>query len=305
LPLFAAAIVAILPQYTFVSASYNNDNLVPVLIAASIYSLVRGYKEEARFRWYLLAALFGLLAMFTKRTAIGIVPILGIAILAYAVRWIRSGSRKARAGGVLVFAGLALALAALVGVFLAPPSIPGNLARLLRFNPDALLRLSTSLQGTAALSGVDWPWFFRFLLRSFWGWFGWLTIPIAEGWENFWGVITLLLGLGTVVGLLRWWREPKDTRPALLPFTALLILGGWIGSLAALIALFLPDPAIYPPQGRYLFPLLPLLAVIGVWSWKSLFPSRMQRGALFASWIVISIYDLYVWAFVLIPEWYS
>ncbi len=171
--LFPAAFAAILPQYAFISASYNNDNLAPPLIAASLYTLIKGYKEDAKPGWLLLAAAFGILALTAKRTSVAILPILGLALIFYAVRWLRSGNRWVKIVAITILVGTLLLFVAMILFLLQPPVLPVNLARHLRLSPDALVKLASFFDNPSLIAGHPWSRLADMTIESFWGFFGW------------------------------------------------------------------------------------------------------------------------------------
>jgi 4-amino-4-deoxy-L-arabinose transferase-like glycosyltransferase len=85
LAIFPAALIALQPQYVFISASYNNDALTVPLVAAALLFFLRGYRRNANIRDLLVGLVFTLLAISAKRTAIGLLPVLAVAILTYSL----------------------------------------------------------------------------------------------------------------------------------------------------------------------------------------------------------------------------
>ncbi|MCX6071467.1 MAG: glycosyltransferase family 39 protein, partial [Chloroflexi bacterium] len=162
--LAAAAWVALWPSYTFISASYNNDNLAPPLVAATLLVLVVGLQRRGDLRLWFAGAFLCLLAALTKRTAWAMLPVLVLALILSAGLLLRSARPRGKAaGGLLLLLGAGV-LAALVLPLLFPFRIPGDIARMLRLDPEALLRLSAFL---GELPPVDWGWWFTFMLDSF------------------------------------------------------------------------------------------------------------------------------------------
>ncbi|HUS15286.1 MAG TPA: hypothetical protein VM536_09750 [Chloroflexia bacterium] len=113
--------------------------------------------------------------------------------------------------------------------------------------------------------------------RSYWGWFGWLTVPLQlpEAQYTLWGVVVLLAAAGWVGG---WFWRPRLAPPVLaLSLVALAALGAMV---AITVARQMMQWAVYGlpdfPQGRYLFVLsIPttwlLIAGLGRW------PVRLAR----------------------------
>lgn len=304
LPFFPAAFVALLPQYTFISSSYNNDSLTPPLIAAALYFIVRGYKRSGALPDFALGLGFGLLAILAKRTAIGILPVLAIALLAYAWIWTTSANRWLRLAGGSIWAASAMLLIVVVTYLLRPPTLPPDLARLLRMNPNALVQFS-QLFTTLSFRSVDWGWFFSFMVESFWGYFGWLTLRLPQILREILLIVSGLLAFGLLGALARLLQVERIDRHRLSLFAGALLLVGVLSTLAAMLALYLLTPETYPPQGRYLFPFLPALAILGTWSWRSFWPGSWRAASMWLALFLLAALDLYAWAYIILPGWYS
>jgi len=303
--LFPAAFVAILPQYTFISASYNNDNLAPPLIAASLYALIKGYKEESKPGWLLLAAVFGILAITAKRTSVAILPILGFALIFYALRWLRSGPRWVRIIAIVILVGTLLFFVAAILFLLRPPLLPPGLARHLRLSPDALVRLAAFIGTPALIAGHPWNHFVELSIESFWGFFGWKTLHVPPIWVSLLKGTTIVLLVGILVGAVRSIILAKTERQPHLLFSILILTAGFVLSLMAMAAQNLVDPAHYAPQGRYLFPFISGIAILAAWSWRSFWPDSAQRRALLGGWFFLAIFDIVCWGIVIVPAWYT
>jgi Dolichyl-phosphate-mannose-protein mannosyltransferase len=86
-PVVAAAFVAFLPRFVFVSAFVTNDNLVNTLGAALAYSAVRFFVSPTRWWTVAVGAIVGLVAI-TKLSALPVAAIL-IPLAAATKGWIR------------------------------------------------------------------------------------------------------------------------------------------------------------------------------------------------------------------------
>ncbi len=271
----SAAVVAILPQYTFISASYNNDNLAPPLVAASLYALFKGLKNQGDVRWGIVALLCGAASIGAKRTAIGIIPLLGFGLTAYALLWWRSNTNRGKAAGALIYAILGVGAIGLAALFLSPVSLPLWLVRLSRVQGDAFIRLSSYWSDPSRLASVDWGQWSHFALESFWGWFAWLTIPLDPALIEGLGWITLLLVFGCMVGIFRS-IATRHNGEAFRLFALLLLFAGLLITGLVMAAQYLVAPTVYYPQGRYFFPFISAFAILAVWGWRSLWPKQRQ-----------------------------
>jgi hypothetical protein len=117
----------------------------------------------------------------------------------------------------------------------------------------------------------------RIFFVSFWGQFGWMSLPLvgATPWEGALG----MLCLGGLLGTLGWLASPG--RPAwqrrAIMLLLLLIAAGLLFPL--LNAYTQPRNQVIQ-QGRYLFPALAPLALLLTLGWRALLPPRWRAGAL-------------------------
>jgi 4-amino-4-deoxy-L-arabinose transferase-like glycosyltransferase len=288
LALLAAGLNAFTPQFVYISAVLNNDNLAVPLSVVSLWILVHVARGDLRWRWFVLLGVVVGLARITKFYTLILVPIIGIALLLIA--WRLRRWRRCLLGGLLL---MALILAVSAPWIMAvqpddPASAPqGALGFVLKMldilHTDRILRS----QGMSA-SGGDGPsaWlamilsFFRLeprrwaelLFKSFWGYYGPMTIE-APAWFY---MLMLALGLASLAGLGRtaWLAATKRQRGLLGAHTGLplVILAVQAAAFLLLEALFytimrrLPDTA----QGRHLYSAMPawmLLLALGLAGW--------------------------------------
>ncbi len=197
LPLLAAALVAFNPMFLFISASVNNDNLVWLEAALTLFlfvHLVHGPSQiiprEIGERWWHAPALGFLLglAALTKLSGLALIPIAGLALLAQAIRtrqW-----RRFFSNGVII-AVVVVAVASWWYVRnLTLYGEPLGLTMMMNFLQvrQEPLTLSTLLAESRSF------WF------SYWGLFGAFSV-LAPMWV--YGFFTLLSGLAAVGLLLR------------------------------------------------------------------------------------------------------
>jgi 4-amino-4-deoxy-L-arabinose transferase-like glycosyltransferase len=257
LPLLAAALVALNPQFLFTSALISNDALLAALAAALLWLVVgsrRPTNDERRLSAVVdgdalgRAATIGLvlgLALITKQSAVLLVPI----ALAWGLaswRWDAFTSALARTGVIIGVA------AAVSGWWYA---------RNWRLYGDPLgldlFRAEFTTQPFEPSSGGAWAGALAQLYASSWARFGWLNVA-PPGWVDWFyalvgGGATLGLALAAV-GALRARDERFVGR--LWPVLALPALAfGWVLSFAL-------TAGLVAWQGRLLFPALPALAIL-------------------------------------------
>lgn len=307
LPLAAAMVVALQPQYTFISASFNDDNLVPPLAAGALYALVRGLQQRADWRWLVVAATATGLAFLTKRTAVSLVILFGLATMGYAVVWLRSSRLGKRAVGSLVLAAGALLGGLALYVVIQPPQLPPSLAALLRVQPDAVVSLASFLGDPIRLAQVPWLAPLLFLSVSFWGWFGWLKAPLSTPIMEALRRVTLVLVIGCILAFIRALRAACAGDPSLrLRLVAMTAVGlGPAFSLLVLVAQFLIGPPVYGLTGRYLFPFISVFGILAVWGWQAWWPARLKPAGVLLGLVLLSGVDFAALVLTIVPYFYS
>ncbi len=305
-PLAAALVVALLPQYTFISASYNDDNLAPVLTSLALWAVVGGWRRKGSAGWLLAGLGAAGLATLAKRTAAPSLLWVGVSALVYAAVWTRSARLVVRALGWLSLSLAGLALAAGLAALSTGPVLPASLIYPLRFNSESLRWLALYWQEPQRLLAVDWTAALVFLSMSFWGWFGWLKAPLATGVMEIVRRLSLGLLLGALGGWLRLgWQARRDSSVR-ARWINLALLALSVGlSLAFLIAQFLIEPAIYGLTGRYLFPFVAAIGLLMVWGWQAWWPARWQWLGLAAGLGALALLDVIAVVFTIVPYFYS
>jgi len=238
----AAVVVAFNPQFVFLSASVNNDNLVVLLSGTALLLGLRIWRSGGSRSQLVLLGLVAGLAALSKLNGLVLLPFIALVLVEVAWRsrsW-RSLGRTALLVGlpVLVVAGWwywrnwrlysdPLGLAAMYAVLPARQSGP-DLAEVL-----------------ARLQGV---W------RSSWAVFGWFNVA-ADPWLYALYSILSLAGLaGLLLLVLRWARRADGRRITPIAWLAL-----WTVVVAS--ALMGWSQKRYP-QGRLLFPAISAFAVL-------------------------------------------
>lgn len=253
----AAAVGAFVPQFLFIGASVNNDNLITLLAAAVLLVIVRVARGGSDTRsLVVLGALMGLAAL-TKISGLGLLPLAAIVLAMEAFR-----KRSLVVRDWLIVFGLAAAIAGWwyarnYSLYGDPLGLNMMLEVVGKRHPEPTL-----WQLLQSESEGFWV--------SFWGLFGGVNI-LAEGWVyHLYAGMTLLAGIGLLVALVRWLRASGTRMKWPLP-----ILIGWLAILcASLIRWTLVTPA---SQGRLIFPALPVVAVLMVLGLASLIPQRLAR----------------------------
>jgi hypothetical protein len=163
----------------------------------------------------------------------------------------------------------------LAALFLSPVSLSPGLAGMFRLGSDVLIALSSYWRDPSRLAGVDWGRWLHFALESFWGWFGWVTIPLEPALIDGLGWITMVLVLGCAVGIFRSLAMRRNEE-AFRVFALLILIAGLLFTGLSMAAQYLLAPTVYYPQGRYFFPFVSAFAILAVWGWRSWWPRQRQ-----------------------------
>jgi 4-amino-4-deoxy-L-arabinose transferase-like glycosyltransferase len=260
----AVLLPATLPQYVFVSSYVTADGLLGLVTALAAWCLVRIVRDPARMSGYVgLGAAVGV-GLMVKKTALFLLPGLGVTLGALAVTRRRDTGAVVRGTGVLGV--LVVALAGWIFVRNA----------LLYGDPMGNAMERATLPSLYYPRSITDQWFrgeFPLLLSaSFDGLLSWMNL-----WLPAW-VYWLYAGLGVaaVVGLLRRLRDPWTWLAALFVGTCL----------AGVVVYNLTFPQ---PQGRYLFAALPFVAFLAATGLRSALPTGRSPWPAIAGLAVVLV----------------
>ncbi len=262
--LVAAAVVAFLPQFVFISGAVSNDPAATALCALSLWGVVRGIRRG--FTWRRAAALGAALSLaaLSKASAVALVPLAILAVIFVSAD--RQSRLKTRAGWSLLVLGVVLLL---IGpwyartwlVFGDPLGTSTHLAMpWARPAPLAIGEAASKLP---------------YALISFWIAFGWGNI-VTPDW-----VYTVLNVAGAIglIGVGLWSVKPERYAPAIdrasalyveRSIVALLVVWGLVIIAALVRWIQLLDAAI----GRLAFPALAGFAVLFALGWLRILRRR-------------------------------
>lgn len=284
----ATLLVATLPQFLFISASINNDNLVTLAATAAIYAALRFWQQPGLWNAVAVGAALGI-ALLTKKSALFLVP--AIVVMLCAMWIVRRPNRDA----VVRFGLAAIALAALLSapIFIRNQVVYGDV-----LGAEMERQTLPELVDEKSLWDVYWmETFIPRMAESFVGVFGWMNVwlPLTVY------LLYLLLGFLAVVGAIGSVRDSE-------------VEERWkLGFLLSLCVLCLAGVIYYnltytQYQGRFLFPVIAPIAVLsafGLWHWRQVI--QVMQGvqsasalsvALVAALIVVDVVSLVVqWRF--------
>jgi len=266
-------LMAWFPQYTFVSSGMNNDAASIACATALIWlTTVQLQRQRLRMTMALLLGFCAALSVIVKPTTIPIALASGLVFVWYLCRELRYPDSALR-----VITRLLLSYVGGVALIFGPELL---MRRYLGARAAAIA--VTTVDGTFLVHGVVHPfaeyvqakttggsfylqWFF---LRTGWGLFGWLDVPLSEEAYAFIGLISIVGITGALVAAL-------TSRPLryklILP---LILVTAQISFVFIGMDYYLSYAITGAPlgiQGRYLFPALaPFLYLLLVgWSYLS------------------------------------
>jgi len=258
----AAAITAFNPMFLFITSSVNNDALVTMLCALSLWLMVRYVSIRPTIaQWIMLGVLLGC-AVLTKTSALAMLPLAGLAVIVVA--------RRQRSWRELFIAALTVGLPVIAisgwwfyrnwQLYHDPLGLSAFIAVIGKRHPTPTL---LQLMG-------EWPSFFQ----AYWGFFGGMNVPAPQGVYLFFGLVTLVGLIGALLWLIRQRRALSNERRWLS--LALVIL--WPTTVfIALVRWTLMTPA---SQGRLMFPALTALSLLMAIGLDNIAPRRFAHGVL-------------------------
>jgi 4-amino-4-deoxy-L-arabinose transferase-like glycosyltransferase len=266
LALAVAAFVAFVPMHLTMMASVNNDALAELLLAIVVLFLIRLTRKprdndqaSPRLAHLVIIGLLLGLGLVTKATVYVVIPLALIALLAIERRPVPFAQRA-----------LALFLPALA---LAIPWYIRNVAvygwpDLLGIqNHDAVV--VGQLRTADYVSSVGWATYLKDFatttFHSFWGQFGWMAVPMDRRIYLALGLLSALMLVGFV--LFVWRRENSNPSKATMIVIALWML------LTSFVFLYY-NVWLVQFQGRYLFPILIPIALLGVLGLRKILTKR-------------------------------
>ena len=279
--LLAAALAAFLPQFTFIAASLNNDNLANALCAAALLLLVLAVESPRTILWVTAGALTGV-AITAKFTSLVLMPcaLLSIFMASRASRlergagfstlraaWARAGLRAGiqfLAPAIVIASPLLIRNAVTMGDPLGMTAQIATLPHLL--DPKGPL---------SAYFLLEFP---VVLFESFWGRFGWMSLRLPDAIY----LALVLPAAAAVIGLLLGARQ-MSRRHLLLAAIVVFQLG-------QIVAFNL---TFTQAQGRFLFPALGPIVVLMCAGWMALGRHyRMPAPGAGAALIAVSLMAL-------------
>lgn len=263
--LTAAAIVAFWPQFLFVGSVITNDILVVCCAVWVLLALVKTMRTwPPRYPHLLELGLAIGASMLSKYTALGLIALFPIAIVALGIRAFR---RKEFSPRFWAFTGMTVAATAGLGGWWYLRNFAASGSPLLRYQ-QVLKSLTLLWQDPiylgARLRPVDLPEAVRYGFLTFTASFGWGNVGASWWLHALFALLVVGGGLGFLIWLLRRARTPRVRHLGWLALAALCILA------PPIYLLFYKGTALL--RGRTILAVLPPLSifiVLGIGHWLS------------------------------------
>lgn len=243
LALAASGMVSFIPQYTFISASVNSDNLANLLSALALLLTAKWITEENSYGKTLRLGLLCSLALLSKTTTLFLIP---VACLSFALRAKQKDSPRYFLKQSLAFLSLPLLT---TGLFLALYPRKNLWALAAAYTESS--KVNADLISLGYLCTV-----LTQINQSFWARFGWMNILIPPAIPSLLG----LLCLASLISAVVFWVRGREQILSPTESNSLLVL--FASVLCALLALVKFNLAVFQPQGRFLFPAISAIAIL-------------------------------------------
>jgi len=285
----ATVVVIFLPQHTFVNGSVSDGPLAEVMACLVLYSWVTLFHHGAGIWRFLGIAMGTLLGLWSKNTAVYLIPV----DIGLGVWWLVRQRRRPWTWRHVAYVCACIALLG-AGLWVWSHSSLGQrawpwLSAFPAPSEWAWMDQRGSTLGQALLVAYE----------SFWANFGWMSLPISARW---YGAIALL----SVMALWGWCAGRRQ-EPQAQPRWWIGMMGGALAS-ALLIFLWVglfAQPGYYQFQGRYLFPVLIPFASLLVGGLDRLLQLRSNKAALLAVVLFMVVLDSWCLFGVIIPYYYA
>lgn len=229
----AAGITAFNPQFLFIAASVNNDNLVTALNSVIVWQMLVMLRDGFERRRGLLLAVLLALASLSKLSGLVLMPVTALAAL-----WTAYRTRNRR--GLLE---LGVMVVGVWGVLAGWWYARNIMLYDELFGTERMLAIFGRREMTVDLAQLLGE--FEGLWLSYWGVFGWFSILTETAFYRVVDAVAVVAVLGLAVHL---WRARGKVDYGVRVFLLSLLLSLGLGSL---ISWTLQTPA---SQGRLLFP---------------------------------------------------
>lgn len=312
---FASAFIALLPQHVFMMSGFNNDSLAEAMLALVVWlsvRLIRDGERATKRQVFALAIVVGV-CFWVKATAYLALPVAAFAV------WRSQRSLREALPGLIRFAVVAF----LIGLpwWIHNVQMYGGLDFLGLTRHNIVVAGQPTTADAIARSGFGglMAELLRTTFQSFWGQFGWMSIPIDSRLY----LALLAFTIASTAAFLAWWvhgrsankrlRGQTQTSTSVSIYSPYLVLTDVqnrqltllaVLALLTLLAFVWYNLQFVQHQGRYLYPaLIPTCAAVAL-GWCFLFSRReaIARWLWLPMVIGLGAFDLYLLFRVVLPQ---
>jgi 4-amino-4-deoxy-L-arabinose transferase-like glycosyltransferase len=275
--ILAGGVMALWPQFTFRGMNVSNDALVTVACAAVTYFLVRLLRRGFTWHGAVIAAVLSAVAFLSKATALFLLIPLATAILWSSVSW------RERIPRLLVL---------LVPLAIASPWLLRN--QILYGDPLASRAMLTVVGNLVDVKPITSPYFWTTFPTSMFissvGVFGMMNLLLPAALYSLYGIVVA----AAILACSRLALQPQADRRLLVLLAAFPLL-----SLAVAIRINL---TFTQPQGRYLFPALAAMAVLGACGFEAL--PRWNTKLAYTLLATLALLNVIILTCIVIPSYW-
>lgn len=292
-------LVLFIPAHTFMTSTINNDHLAELICSLFVYLSVRAFRRGISLWSALPFGLLMLLGIWTKATAVVMIPFAGAGLLLSLPGRIASRSRGWRWAFLGLVVAMGVGIIAMAVDFRAGEAVPETSAVSWDVKPwvyrVARDWLHLRLDPAVVHSLVDWRRSIQYrqlyltemklLFETFWARFGVRYL----GLDSLWYVVVAVVNLASVAGLAlfatRRWRDGKH-RLASWQVKSLLYLFACtaITSVVVVLRIHPLGPSSYLPHARYLYVGIVPVATLFMVGLREIIPPRWHHLG-FLTWV--------------------
>lgn len=283
-PIAAASFAGFLPQYSYMTATVNPENLSNLIITAAIFVCFLTFDNGLRWHYVLSLIILLLMGYLTKKTIFIILPLVFPIFFIHSMkRFIDYKNQLHRHIKIIIFAILILAVS-----FIIIKLLPNGFLYKAYWQGADILRSFNNVLMLALNHPILYIKETAILFVSFWLTFGYMVYKMSIGWYILLFVITCLSIFGfsrVVICVIRdkKWHNCAKTKGTVM-FVSLIIVN--------FTAIFFDEfknyssqdiAQTYKPlyaQGRYLFPSLSAISCLFVLGIKNISPDPYKTTSI-------------------------
>ncbi len=240
-PVLAAGLVAFNPQFVFIAASANNDNMVTALNSLVIWQTLTMMRNGFDTRRSLVIAVLMAFASISKLSGLVVIPVVGLASL-----WTAYRTKNWR--GLLMLGIFTIVAWGIIAAwwYMRNYTLYGEW-----FGTQTMLEIFGRRPAPTLIELIQNE--FEGLRISFWGLFGWFNVFTFKPFYLIMDIVTVIALIGFAVYCWRIRRE-RDQGMRLAFLSMLIVIG--------LISLILWTMQTAASQGRLMFPYIAAITTV-------------------------------------------